>query len=181
MEGKILILKSRMADFCERLTQLKKHEVLVLSTGYEPLFKTCWKRAVSAVFAGRAEVIERHDSLWIGTASGKIKCPTVVRFTTGVIAAKIKVNYKAQRPSKKMLFFRDKGKCQYCLKKVSLSNATIDHVQPRSKGGKFTWENLVIACAKCNGKKSNFLLAECNMVLKSNPKMPNETFLPIVL
>ena len=80
-----------------------------------------------------------------------------------------------------MLYFRDKGECQYCGKKMSLSNSTLDHVKPRSKGGKFTWENLVIACVKCNGKKSDSLLEDCSMSLSKKPAKPAETFLPIVL
>ena len=81
------ILRNSMEDLTERSKVLKNHEVLVLSTGYEPMFKTGWKRALSAVLSGRAEVIENHETLWIGTSSGKVECPTVVRFITGIIAA----------------------------------------------------------------------------------------------
>ena len=145
----------------------------MLSTGYEPLFKTCWKRAISAVLSGRAEVIEKHDTLWIGTSSGKIKCPTKVRFVTGFIFAKLKIKDMAlKRPTKKSLWNRDGGKCQYCEKQVSISIATIDHVVPKSRGGGHTWENLVIACSKCNGKKGSRLLEECNMQLKQKPEKP---------
>lgn len=159
---------------------LCRHEVLVLSTGYEPLFKTCWKRAISAVSSGRAEIIERHDSLWIGTATGKIMCPTVVRFVTGVIAAKLRVDYTTRRPTKKLLHSRDLGRCQYCFKKIGVSNATIDHVIPKSRGGCYSWENLVIACAKCNGSKGSSLLSECKMKLLKKPTRPRGIFLPIL-
>ena len=64
--------------------------VLVLSTGYEPLFKTSWKRAITAVYSGRAEVVETHSHLFIRTGTEKIEFPTIVRFVTGVISAKIK-------------------------------------------------------------------------------------------
>ena len=73
-----------------REKQLDAHQVLVLSTGYEPLFKTNWKRAISAVYCGRAEIVETHKTLFIKTGTGKIEFPTIVRFVTGVIAAKIK-------------------------------------------------------------------------------------------
>ena len=166
------ILKNRMLDSNERIRQIEKQQVLVLSTGYEPLFRTNWKRAISAILSGRAEVIEEHETLWIGTASGKIPLPLVVRFVTGIIAARLRTIKRAHKPSKKMLWKRDEGKCQYCSVKVSLSNATIDHVIPRSRGGKETWKNLVIACSKCNSKKGNNLTHECGMIPLVKPKTP---------
>lgn len=173
------ILKNGMQDLSQRARLLKNHEVLVLSTGYEPLFKTCWKRAISAVLSGRAEVVEKHETLWIGTSSGKIECPTKVRFVTGFIAAKIKgKDFASRRPTKKGLWHRDFGVCQYCSVKVSMSNATIDHVIPKSRGGGHTWENLVIACSKCNGKKGSRLLEECSMKLNTKPAAPNGYFVP---
>lgn len=175
------ILKNRMQDLTKRATLLKSHQVLVLSTGYEPLFKTCWKRAISAVMSGRAEIVEMHESLWIGTSSGKIACPTKVRFTTGIIAAKLKLDASGRKPSKKGLWHRDAGQCQYCQKVVTISNATIDHVIPKSRGGGHTWENLVIACSKCNGKKGSRLLEECNMSLNKKPCPPKEMFLPTLV
>lgn len=174
------ILKNNMDRNSERESLLKSHEVLVLSTGYEPLFKTCWKRAISAVLSGRAEIIEKHESLWIGTSSGPMECPTKVRFVTGFIAAKISRDLSLKRPTKKALWHRDHGKCQYCQKNVTVSNATIDHVIPKSRGGQHTWENLVIACTKCNGKKGSRLLTECNMKLYQTPHAPKERFIPIL-
>ena len=53
--------------------------VLVLSTGYEPLFKTSWKRAVTAVVCGRAEIVEQKAGFFIKTGSGKFPFPTKVR------------------------------------------------------------------------------------------------------
>ena len=147
------IIKNRMEEATQRSNLLKGHQVLVLSTGYEPLFKTGWKRAMSAVLSGRAEIIENHETLWIGTTSGRIECPTVVRFLSGIIAAKLRIKH-SRRPTKKMLWLRDEGTCQYCKKKVSVSNATIDHVLPKSRGGSHSWGNLVIACSKCNGNRT---------------------------
>jgi 5-methylcytosine-specific restriction endonuclease McrA len=161
-----------MLDACERVRQIEKQQVLVLSTGYEPLFKTNWKRAISAILSGRAEVIEEHESLWIGTSSGRMPMPVVVRFITGIIAARLRNIKKGNRPSKKMLWKRDDGKCQYCGVKVSIGTATIDHVIPRSRGGKETWKNLVIACSKCNSKKGSSLTSECGMTPTKKPTAP---------
>ena len=163
----------------ERKNQLESQQVLVLSTGYEPLFKTDWKRAITAVYCGRAEVVEAHSSLWIGTSSGKIQVPTIVRFLTGVITAKIRNVCGKKRPSKKTIWIRDKGACQYCLLKLSLQECTIDHVIPKSRKGEHTWENVVIACKKCNQKKGSKLPKECNMFPVESPRVP-PTYVPFL-
>jgi len=158
---------------------LNAHQVLVLSTGYEPLFKTNWKRAISAVFCGRAEVIETHKTLTIGTSTGHIQFPTIVRFLTGIISVRIRNVSHKKRPSKKTVWHRDMGMCQYCEKNLSLKDSTIDHVVPRSKDGDHTWENVVIACRKCNQKKGSRLLRDCSMSLRSKPKKP-PTYVPFL-
>jgi len=168
-----------MRFLMNNMTLLENHQVLVLSTGYEPLFKTNWKRAITAVFCGRAEVVETHETLCIRTGSGKIQFPTIVRFLTGVIAGKLKNINKKARPSKKTIWMRDKGQCQYCEKKLSIKDSTIDHVMPKSKGGQHTWENVVIACRKCNQKKGSKLPKECGMIPKEIPKLP-PTYVPFV-
>ena len=127
--------------------------VLVLSTGYEPLFRTCWKRAVSAVVCGRAEIVEQLDGFFINTGSGKFPLPSKVRFTTGIFIGKIKKFRGKPKLSKRNLWIRDSGVCQYCIKKINLSNCTSDHVVPKSKGGIITWTNVVASCKRCNGRK----------------------------
>jgi len=168
-----------MNSAVSNLSNLDSRQVLVLSTGYEPLFKTNWKRAISAVFCGRAEVIEFHEDLWIRTATEKVKCPAIVRFLTGVISAKIKNTCRKSRPSKKSVWTRDKGSCQYCEKKLTLKDCTIDHVIPKSKGGDHSWDNVVIACRKCNQKKGSKMPRECGMIPKDKPTFP-KTYVPFV-
>ena len=68
-----------------------------------------------------------------------------------------------------MIYKRDGNKCQYC---GSTKELSIDHVYPKSKGGRDTWENLVTACTKCNIKKGDKLLEECGMVLVRKPRAP---------
>ena len=65
---------------------------------------------------------------------------------------------------------RDHSSCQYC---GSKSNLTIDHIIPKQKGGKDSWENLIIACSPCNSRKGNRTLVEANMKLMKVPKKPN--------
>ncbi len=146
--------------------------VLFLSSGYEPMYKTHWKRAISAVFCGRAEIVEEHDSFKIFTSSGPIPFPTIVRYTSGIIISKISKIPTSPKVTKKNVWLRDKGRCQYCEKKVVLSEATVDHVLPKSKGGKNTWDNVALACAKCNQKKGSRLLENTNLQIVRPPFKP---------
>ena len=144
------------------------YPILVLSTGYEPMFKTNWKRAISAVIGGRAEVIESHEELTISTVDGSIPFPTVVRFTTGIFVAQVKKINRVPKLTRRNVWLRDSGCCQYCEKKIGLDSSTIDHVRPRSKNGQHTWDNVVLACVSCNQRKGASLLENSNMALSKN-------------
>ncbi|XP_012070475.1 uncharacterized protein LOC105632645 isoform X2 [Jatropha curcas] len=76
-----------------------------------------------------------------------------------------------QNLSRKNILFRDNYTCQYC---SSRENLTIDHVLPIARGGEWTWENLVAACAKCNSKKGQKTIEEANMKLIKVPKVPKD-------
>lgn len=63
-------------------------------------------------------------------------------------------------------YYRVDGRCEYCNKKISRHEAHGDHAIPHSKGGKTTPENLVIACATCNGEKGSLSKDEYMAVLE---------------
>ena len=155
-----------------KLNILNSTPVLVLSTGYEPLFQTNWKKAISAVIGGRAEIVETRKDISIGTSAGSIPFPSVVRYLTGIFIGKIKKFCRTPRPTKRNLWSRDKGECQYCSKKITIGKSTIDHVIPKSRGGKHEWKNIVLSCAPCNQKKGSRLLGDTNMILKEEPRIP---------
>jgi hypothetical protein len=123
--------------------------VLVLNSSYEPINITNWKRAVVLLLKQKAQVLSKR----------------VIRLLTYV---KIPLSKMVlHRPSKSMIYKRDKHKCQYC---GSTKNLTIDHIVPKSRGGQDTWENLVVACSTCNTKKGDLLLEQTGMKLVKNPK-----------
>ncbi len=76
------------------------------------------------------------------------------------------------RFSRTNIFTRDKHQCQYCGSRPEKSDLTLDHILPRSRGGTDSWENLVLACSRCNVKKSNRTPEEANMRLLSKPSAP---------
>jgi 5-methylcytosine-specific restriction endonuclease McrA len=73
------------------------------------------------------------------------------------------------RVNRQKVFKRDEYQCVYC---GSQKELTIDHVQPRSRGGRNTWTNLVTCCSKCNHKKGNKTPEEANMKLRRKPYEP---------
>jgi 5-methylcytosine-specific restriction endonuclease McrA len=91
--------------------------------------------------------------------------PSVIRLNRYVNAP-----YKGVNLTRQNIFKRDNFECQYCGKKREL---TIDHVIPRSKGGKDTWLNLVTACKKCNAKKGEQSPEGAGMPLVIKPTKPS--------
>jgi 5-methylcytosine-specific restriction endonuclease McrA len=71
------------------------------------------------------------------------------------------------------IYLRDKFKCQYCGNEFKKQYLTLDHVIPKSQGGKTTWENIVCSCAKCNHSKGNKTPEQANIKLIRKPIMPH--------
>jgi 5-methylcytosine-specific restriction endonuclease McrA len=80
---------------------------------------------------------------------------------------------KEVRFSRRNIFERDENRCQYCGDKLERSELTLDHVIPRSRGGTSTWNNIVLACIRCNLHKGDKELAEAGMKLLRKPVKPN--------
>lgn len=76
--------------------------------------------------------------------------------------------------SRYMLYKRDNGRCAYCEKEITQREATIDHILPRAQGGKTVWENVALACKKCNSKKDNKTPEQAGMKLKVTPYNPKK-------
>ncbi|PCK07034.1 MAG: hypothetical protein COA42_16360 [Alteromonadaceae bacterium] len=73
----------------------------------------------------------------------------------------------------RMLFRRDNYRCMYCGQQYGHVNLTRDHVMPRSRRGKDTWENVVAACRRCNHFKADRTPEEAGMALLAVPFRPN--------
>jgi 5-methylcytosine-specific restriction endonuclease McrA len=74
--------------------------------------------------------------------------------------------------TRRNILIRDSFACQYCEQKLSMRNSTLDHIIPRSRGGKNSWENLVICCISCNTIKSDKTLEETKFKLSHKPEKP---------
>jgi 5-methylcytosine-specific restriction endonuclease McrA len=70
------------------------------------------------------------------------------------------------------VFARDRHVCQYCAKLFEPKDLNLDHVIPRDKGGRTSWENVVTSCIRCNTKKANKMPAEARMIPLQIPRAP---------
>jgi len=106
-----------------------------------------------------------HD--WVATVSFHIAVPRIIRllFYDRLPRGEVKFN-------RRNIFARDKNCCQYCGRKFPTSELSLDHVIPRSVGGKSVWENVVCACLSCNIKKGGRTPKQANMTLITKPIKP---------
>jgi 5-methylcytosine-specific restriction endonuclease McrA len=137
---------------------------LVLNAGYEPLGVVSFKRALILVLNQKATVLARSGNLEVHSAKAHFSLPSVILLTRYVRVPTARVVPVTRRG----VLRRDGWKCAYCTKSAN----TVDHVQPKSKGGADSWENLVACCLKCNNQKGDKTLTEIGWQLNWSPKMP---------
>jgi 5-methylcytosine-specific restriction endonuclease McrA len=137
---------------------------LVLNATYEPLCVVPVRRAVVLILTDKAVSVADGDG-FLRSAEAAYAAPAVVRLTRFV-----RVPYRAQVSlTRKAVFARDSGRCAYCGKGAT----TIDHVVPRSRGGRHIWENVVAACSRCNHLKADRTLADLGWRLRVAPSAPS--------
>lgn len=139
--------------------------VLVLNQNYEPLNVCHPRRAFVLVERGKAEVLE-HSARTLRSATRTFPLPSVIR-----LIYLIKRPRPQMRLSRREVFNRDKFTCQYC-GRHGQRDLTLDHVLPRHRGGRHTWENLVTACKGCNHRKAARTPQEAKMALMRQPYQP---------
>ena len=166
--------------------------VLVLNKHYMAIRIVGARRAFSLLFRDLAEVVsleqgkysnynfqswcevsqfkrnfepDGHD--WVSTVNFHIAVPRIIRllFYDRLPRTDVKFN-------RRNIFARDKNRCQYCGKRYRTSELSLDHVIPRSVGGKAVWGNIVCACAECNVKKGGRTPKEAGMTLIQKPVKP---------
>lgn len=144
--------------------------VVVLNADFTFLSITSWQNAICLLYEGKAEPVEESDRI-VRNFNGnhEMFVPMMIR-----VIKYIRKRFKSKVPySKKNVFMRDDQTCQFCGVHIkNINDCTIDHVKPKSKGGKSTFENCVTACKKCNHRKADRLCSEAKMFLKKEPVRP---------
>lgn len=131
--------------------------VLVLNQNFEPLNVCTWRRAFVLVALAKAEVLEfSHHP--IHTAAAVFPRPSVIRLMHLVRRPRSVVKL-----TRREIFLRDNYTCQYCGQRSR--DLTVDHVMPKHRGGRHSWDNLVSACKTCNHRKGGKTPDEARMKL----------------
>ncbi len=139
---------------------------LLLNASYEPLSIVHWKRAITLLLLGKAEMLAAH-SRQIRSATKTFDLPSVLRLQRRVKMPRHRVHF-----SRNNVYRRDNYRCQYCGDRFSSADLTFDHVVPRSRGGATNWTNIVTSCQPCNRRKCSRTPSEAKMPLLNNPTEP---------
>ncbi len=136
---------------------------LLLNASREPLCVVSLHRAVSLVLSGKAVVLET-DGRVLRSERMALPMPAVLCLTRYVHVP----HRRAVPPTRRTVLLRDGHRCAYCGGPAD----TVDHVHPRSRGGRHEWTNVVAACARCNHRKADHLLSELGWGLLVTPTAP---------
>lgn len=161
-------------------------QVLVLNKSWVAVHIASVRRALSLLYQDLARAVHPEDySLYdfddwcalsqfvesgqfVHTVNIRIRIPEVILLKGFNNFIRHEVRF-----SRRNIFERDKNTCQYCGRRAPRSDLTLDHVIPRSRGGFDSWENLVLACMRCNVKKANRTPEEARMPLIKKPVKPS--------
>lgn len=160
-------------------------QVLVLNKHWTAVHVCSVKRALTLVFQEVAKIVSEDFQTYdfeswrdlsefanqkvplLHTPHFQLMLPQVI-----VLQGYTRMPPRTVKFNRRNIFLRDHYTCQYCGCQPRESELTIDHILPRSRGGKTTWENVVLACGRCNTRKGSHLPAECNMHPMRPPRKP---------
>ena len=125
-----------------------------------------WKEV--SQFKAQYERKQRSD--WVRCVSFEIKVPKVIR-----LLGYDRFPQRAVRFNRRNIFARDENRCQYCGQRCPTSELSLDHVIPRSQGGRATWANIVCACTECNKQKGGRTPRQAGMALTKKPVRPTHS------
>ena len=156
---------------------------LVLNKNWLPIRVTSVADALCKMFEGSAKAVDadygvydfdswaelraKEDEPVVHTATLAIKVPEIIVLSKYGQAHGRKLVF-----SRANIYRRDDWRCCYCGKKPGIRELTIDHVVPRSKGGKSEWTNCVLACTDCNRKKDDSSPQEAGLKMLWQPYKP---------
>lgn len=159
-------------------------QTLVLNRFWQPVGVASVARSLTLVAAERARIVDPNDfqlytwadwarlipqdnEPFVQAVTFRIRVPEVITLTEYDRVPANTVTF-----SRRNIFKRDRFTCQYCGAQPGSEELTIDHVQPRSRGGTSTWENCVLACMECNSRKADRTPLEAHMPLRKPPVRP---------
>src|SRR5947207_4626330 len=111
---------------------------------------------------------------WIHTVRFQIAVPRIIR-----LLGYDKLPRQDVKFNRRNIYARDSNRCQYCGKKHPTTELSLDHVVPKSQGGKSTWDNIVCCCVRCNVRKGGRTPDQAHMHLITKPVKPKRS--PVII
>jgi 5-methylcytosine-specific restriction endonuclease McrA len=162
-----------------------QERALVLNRYWTAVGTTSVRKALCLLYRSAARAVHPEDSTvhdfesWANLEVGddepcihavryRLKVPEILLLSDYDEVPRRRVNF-----SRRSVYRRDRNTCQYCGTRPALEDLTVDHVIPRSRGGRTSWTNCVLSCVKCNRRKSNRALAEAGVRLIREPREPS--------
>lgn len=158
-------------------------DVLVLNRLWQAVNVVTARRALTLLYVGRSKVVDSDFSTrawdsWvslppaagersIGGVELRLRVPRVIQLLEfdRIPAPRVKF-------TRANVYLRDAHRCQYCGSRAPAGELTLDHVHPRSRGGRTTWKNIVVSCIACNARKRDRRPEEAGMTLLREPRQP---------
>ncbi len=144
-------------------------KVLLLDSHNHPINICSWKRALILLIKGKAENARMLNDIDSMIKVDNILIPCVIKLTY-----ELAVPYKELPFCRENILVRDNFVCQYCGKKFTSEELTLDHVYPKSRFGPDIWENIVACCKECNQTKADRTPKEARMKLLRRPYRPKD-------
>lgn len=151
-------------------------ETLILNSGFIPVRIASVEDAINLLYLKKAYPVIETENVY-HSAFLSIRVPSVLALFTYDHLHISKVFF-----TRLNVLYRDDLICQFCGKRFSVKDLTVDHLIPRSRWGEVypnrdrrelnSWFNVVAACKWCNTKKGNLLLSELGWKLKKKPEEP---------
>ncbi len=140
-------------------------KVLVLNQDHSAFTICSVPKAFLLVYLKKADLVAELETEKLRSVSETFPMPSVIRLHKYVY-----LPYRGVMLTRQNIFKRDNHECQYCSTSEDL---TLDHVMPKSRGGRTSWDNLITACKRCNSRKGDFTPEEAGMLLAQKPYKPS--------
>ncbi|MCB9996438.1 MAG: HNH endonuclease [Rhodospirillales bacterium] len=152
-------------------TPLEKCPALILNADYRPLSYFplslwSWQDAIKAIFRDSVVVVSEYERI-VRSPTHEMRLPSVLALKEYIPSAKWPAFTRFN------VFLRDGFDCMYCQGNFKANDLTFDHVIPRSRGGRTSWDNIVAACQGCNTRKGDRMPDDCGMYPRREPRQPS--------
>lgn len=162
----------------------------MLNRLWQPVNMCSARRAITLLFLGHAHVVGTdeddqyftHDvESWIDRSTFANPEMTIVRSVSNqfripeiiVLSLFDRLPKKQVKFTRENIYRRDAYRCQYCENRFETKDLNLDHVIPRDKKGRTSWDNVVTSCIPCNTRKANKLPEQAHMFPRRQPKAPS--------